>query len=177
MSEMFLSAKHPFYQSTDIMSLDVIARETYSAFAQRHFTAAKRPFDPGVFDILYQRFDGITWYMQSILNRIWQTGEGFTSPSQIDEAVSDLVEDRSMVFRDLYFSQNASSQSLLTAIAADGMASSVLSGDFLRRHSLTATSSVRAALKVLLEADLVYRTDQGYVIYDRIFGEWLRRKI
>ena len=81
-----------------------------------------------------------------------------------------------MVFRDLYFSQNASSQSLLTAIAADGMASSVLSGDFLRRHSLTATSSVRAALKVLLAADLVYKTEQGYVIYDRIFGEWLRRK-
>ena len=176
MGEMFLSAKHPFYQSTDIMSLDVIARETYSAFAQRHFAAARRPFDLNAFDILYKRFDGITWYVQSILNRIWQSGEGFTSPSQIDEAVSDLVEDRSMVFRDLYFSQNASSQSLLTAIAADGMASSVLSGDFLRRHSLTATSSVRAALKVLLAADLVYRAEQGYVIYDRIFGEWLRRK-
>ena len=81
-----------------------------------------------------------------------------------------------MVFRDLYFSQNNSSQNLLTAIATDGLASSVLSGDFLRRHSLTATSSVRAALKVLLAADLVYRTEQGYVIYDRIFGEWLRRK-
>ena len=176
MGEMFLSAKHPFYQSTDIMSLDVIARETYSVFVQRHFAAARRPFNSDAFDSLYKRFDGITWYVQSILNRIWQSGEGFTSPSQVDEAVSDLVEDRSMVFRDLYFSQNASSQSLLTAIAADGVAASVLSGDFLRRHSLTATSSVRAALKVLLDADLVYRTEQGYVIYDRIFGEWLRRK-
>ena len=176
MGEMFLSAKHPFYQSTDIMSLDVIDCAKYAAFARRHFNAAGQPFDEGAFASLYRRFDGITWYVQSILNRIWQTGEGFTSPSQIDEAVSDLVEDRSMVFRDLYFSQSASSQSLLTAIATDGIASSVLSGDFLRRHSLTATSSVRAALKVLLDADLVYRTDQGYVIYDRIFGEWLRRK-
>ena len=150
-------------------------RAKYAEFACRHFNAAGQTFDEGAFTTLYRRFDGITWYLQSILNRIWQNGEGFTSAAQIDEVVDDLVKDRSIIFRDLYFSQNESSQQLLSAIAADGEAREVLSGSFLLRHRLAATSSVRSALKVLQKKDLVYRTENGWVVYDRIFGEWLRR--
>ena len=52
----------------------------------------------------------------------------------------------------------------------------MLSGEFLQKHHLSATSSVRSALKVLSHNDLVYRTENGYVVYDRIFGEWLRTR-
>ena len=122
MGEMFLSAKHPFYQSTDMLSLDVIGEKPYLEFAQRHFAAAGQDFDTVAFDELYNRFGGVTWYVQTVLNRIWQHGEGFTSPTQINEVVSDLVEDRSLIFRDLYFSQSAASQKLLSTIAAEGEA-------------------------------------------------------
>ena len=107
---------------------------------------------------------------------IMQRGGGFTSEVQIDEVVTELVEDRSLVFRDLYFSQNESSQRLLSAIAAEGEARGLMSGEFIERHHLVATSSVRSALEVLLAKDLVYRTETGYVVYDRIFGEWLRAR-
>ena len=177
MGEMFLSAKHPFYQSTDVLSLDVIGKEAYSEFARRHFTVVGQSFQEAAFDALYNRFGGVTWYVQTVLNRIWQQGEGFTSPAQIDEEVSNLVEDRSLVFRDLYFSQSASVQKLLSAIAADGEATAVFSGGFLKRHSLPATSTVRSALKVLLAKDLVYKTERGFIVYDRIFAEWLKRTV
>ena len=176
MGEMFLSAKHPFYQSTDIISLDVIGCAAYAEFARHHFAAAGQAFDDNAFNSLYRRFAGITWYMQSVLNRIWQRGGGFTSEAQIDEVVAELVEDRSLVFRDLYFSQNESSQRLLSAIAAEGEARGLMSGEFIERHRLAATSSVRSALKVLLDKDLVYRTETGYMVYDRLFGEWLRAR-
>ena len=51
-----------------------------------------------------------------------------------------------------------------------------MSGEFIVRHHLVATSSVRSALEVLLDKDLVYRTETGYVVCDRIFGEWLRAR-
>ena len=51
-----------------------------------------------------------------------------------------------------------------------------MSGEFIERHRLVATSSVRSALEVLLDKDLVYRTETGYVVYDRLFGEWLRAR-
>ena len=175
MGEMFLSAKHPFYQSTDIMSLDVIGRDSYAEFAKRHFAEAGQPFDDDAFNALYERFSGVTWYVQTVLNRIWQSGDGFRSARQIDDVVSDLVADRSLVFRDLYFSQSAASQRLLSAIAVEGEARNVFSSAFLQRHALPAASTVRSVLKSLTAKDIVYRTESGYMVYDRIFGEWLRR--
>jgi len=176
MGEMFLSAKHPFYQSTDILSLDVIERTAYAAFARRHFEADDQPFDPQTFDALYGRFSGITWYVQSVLNRIWLKGEGLTKTRQIEEVVADMVADRALLFHDLYVSQNDAAQMLLSSIAADGEAREVYSGDFLKRHRLTSTSTIRSTLTSLVDADLVYRTETGYVVYDRLFGEYLAER-
>lgn len=175
MGEMFLSAKHPFYQSTDVLSLDVIGKDAYAEFAKRHFSEAGQPFGDEAFNALYERFAGVTWYVQTVLNRIWQSGDGFMSTRQIDDVISDLVADRSLVFRDLYFSQSPASQRLLSAIAAEGEARNVFSSAFLQRYVLPAASTVRSALKSLTAKDIVYKTESGYMVYDRIFGEWLRR--
>ena len=47
----------------------------------------------------------------------------------------------------------------------------------LRRHSLTAPSSVRTALPGLEERDLVYRSPDGYRVYDYLFAEYLRSSL
>ncbi len=39
--------------------------------------------------------------------------------------------------------------------------------------SFRAASSVSAAMKALKAADLIYRTEAGYIVYDRLFGIWL----
>ena len=49
----------------------------------------------------------------------------------------------------------------------------ISSGDFIRRNRLPAASTIRSAAAKLKERDLIYRTNGGYVIYDRFFGEWL----
>ena len=68
-----------------------------------------------------------------------------------------------------------SSQWVVAFLLVDDEAKEMPSGIFLQRHRLTATSSVRSALKVLQKKDLVYRTENGCMVYDRIFGEWPRR--
>ena len=48
-------------------------------------------------------------------------------------------------------------------------------GGFFWGDGRKAALSVKAALKSLADADLVYRTDAGYIVYDRLFGIWLLR--
>jgi len=175
MGEMFLSAKHPFYQSTDILLLNVIDQAVYAEFSRRHFEADGQRFDATVFEALYRRFDGITWYVQSLLNRIWLRGEGLVKSQQVEEVIAEMVDDRALLFRDLYCSQSDSAQALLSAIATEGEAKEVYAGDFLKRHRLSSTSTIRSTLLSLVDADLVYRTETGYVVYDRLFGEYLSR--
>ena len=175
MGEMFTSPRHPFYQSTDIMSLDVIAADAYCSFAERFFREAGRGFSYEAFGDLYRRFDGVTWYVQSVLNRIWGEGDSLETVKAVDIAVESLVEDRALTFHDLLAAQTEVGKSLLRAIASEGRVRELTAAAFLRRHDLTAPSSVRAALPGLVERDLVYESPDGYMVYDYLFAEYLRR--
>ena len=176
MSEMFGSARRPFYLSTEILSLGTIDPDEYCTFAARHFASRRDRVDAKVFRALYDRFEGITWYVQAVLNKVWESGKGLTSVSQIDDAVLSLVEGSDIVFHDLFRSQNEASRALLRAVAADGCVASPTSGDFLSRHGFKSHSTVRSALSNLIDGDLLYQTDNGYVVYDRLFGIWLSRQ-
>ena len=175
MSEMFGSAKRPFYQSTEILSLGTIDPSEYEIFARRHFASRRNRVDSKVFRALYDRFEGITWYVQAVLNKVWESGEGLTFVSQIDDAVDSLVEGGSIVFHDLFRSQNEASRALLSAVAKDGCVAAPTSGSFLSRHGFSSHSTVRSALRDLVDNDLLYQTDEGYVVYDRLFGIWISR--
>ena len=174
MSQMFGSAKRPFYQSTEILSLGAIDPDEYCKFAARHFASRRDRVDPDVFRLLYSRFEGITWYVQAVLNKVWESGRGLVDVSQIDDAVHSLVEGSDLVFHDLFRSQNEASRALLRAVAADGCVAEPTSGAFLSRHGFKSHSTVRSALADLVDNDLLYRSDNGYVVYDRLFGVWLR---
>ena len=70
MYEMFGSPKRPFYQSTAMMALQPLHEEIYYDFVLRWFVAKNGSFSEEVFHQLYTLFDGYTWYLQSVLNRL-----------------------------------------------------------------------------------------------------------
>lgn len=175
LGEMFSSPKRPFYQSTSFLPLDVIPCETYRAFASAFFKKARRGFDASVFDATYLRFDGVTWYIQTILNEIWATGDGLRADSQLEQAIANLVARRRLNFHDLDVSQSTSARALLRGIARAGCVKAPTSSAFLSEQGLSSASTVAGALKQLLANELVYKTDLGYIVYDRLFGEYLRR--
>jgi hypothetical protein len=46
--------------------------------------------------------------------------------------------------------------------------------EFIRNYNLP-SSSIKSALEVLVEKELVYQTLEGYIVYDRFFSIWLKR--
>lgn len=64
---------------------------------------------------------------------------------------------------------------LLGAIAREHLVSSPLSQQFINTHHLPATSSVKTALKALVDKQLVSKTPTGYLVSDRFFAKWLVR--
>lgn len=175
MQEMFLSAKRPFYQSTQTLSIDRIERDAYYDFAAKFFASQRREFSRTTFDAIYNRFDGRTWYIQSILNRLY----GYSAA--IDEklvtyAVAEIVAESTYAYENLLNAYPSGSVRLLKAIASERCVKEILSGDFISQHKLKAASSVNSAIKKLVGNELVYRTEEGYIVYDRFMGEWLRNR-
>ena len=175
MDAMFVSPKGPFYQSTQLMALSPIDARKYAEFAAGFFRGDRRTFSDEAFRHLYDRFAGITWYIQSILNRIWTHGRGLDSAQQVDDTVDELVAEAESFYFDLLRSQTPAEQSILKAVGREGVVESISGRDFITRNALPAASTVRSAAAKLAERDLLYRSDAGYVVYDRFFGLWLKR--
>lgn len=173
MAQMFLSAGRPFYQSTQVMGIGVIDREKYFAFAQGFFTQKKMSIERDVFDYIYKRYDGHTWYVQSILNRLWSYPEK-ADIGIVDSIIRQIIDEQDFIFARLLKAYTPSCVNLMRAIAAEHKVKTPLAGDFIRKYSLKAASSVRSALKKLVDSELVYLSDEGYIIYDRFMDDWLR---
>ena len=156
------------------MNLDVIAPESYLSFARGFFSSEGWKVDEGVFMRLYRRFDGVTWYLQAVLNKVWETRSSLSDDAQVERAVKELYEERALVYHDLLCAQNDASQELVMAIARNGVVPEPTSADFLSTNGLRGASTVRAALKDLAGKDIAYKSDSGWIVYDRLFAEYLR---
>lgn len=175
MAEMFVSAKRPFYHSTQLMHIAEIDRQEYFAFAAKHFAAAGTELPQAVFDAVYSQFSGITWYVQAVMNRLYESRSPILTVEDVQPAIAWLVAARAYEFQGILQNCSEGAIRLLKAMAAEGVVKAPNAGEFVAKYAFKSASSVTAALKSLRDADLVDRTDDGYVVYDRLFGLWLRR--
>lgn len=176
MHEMFTSSKRPFYQSTQLLTIGTVNRDEYADFAMAHFAKNNLQLPREVFDAIYDKFDGHTWYIQNLLNRLYGYNRDVEMAS-ITYAMEQIVAEQSYSYADLLKAYPAGHVRLLKAIAQEGCVKEVLAGNFISKHKLRAASSVSSALKKLVANELVYQTTDGYIIYDRFMGEWLRNQV
>lgn len=173
LQEMFLSPKRPFYQSTASKTIGTIKAEAYYLFASGFFHKQERELPDDIFHDIYQRYDGHTWYIQMILNRLYSKSARVIDPELVQECVSDILTENEYYYQHLLRAYTKGQASLLKAIAKEKKVREILAGSFISKYELKATSSVKSALKRMLDDEIVYQSDGGYIIYDRFYGEWL----
>ncbi len=175
MQEMFLSANRPFFQSSLVLSLPCIEEPVYRKFANRLLSSQHRVIDESVFSYIYQQSGSVTWYVQAILHGIYEHGSYGITKSLVDEVIQELIEEQAMAYQNYCAWLTENQQMLLLAIASESLVSSPLSQQFISTHHLPATSSVKTALKALVDKQLVSKTPKGYLVSDRFFAKWLVR--
>lgn len=175
MAEIFGSPKHPFYQSTEMMGLKPLNSDVYYNFCRNFFVKKGGELSKGIFMHIYNEFEGHTWYVQAIMNRLYENENVVDSVSQVNRALLSILGGREAQYESMvqFFTENQFA--LLKAIAKDGVVAQPTSGKFIKAHGLSGASSAKAALKVLEEKELVYRKPEGYVVYDLFMNYWLRR--
>ena len=175
MAEIFGSPKHPFYQSTEIMGLKPLKSDVYYDFCRNFFVKKGGELNKDIFMHIYNEFEGHTWYVQTIMNRLYENEMVVDSVSQVNHALLSILGGREAQYESMvqFFTENQFA--LLKAIAKDGIVTQPTSGKFIKQHGLSGASSAKAALKVLEEKELVYRKTEGYVVYDLFMNYWLRR--
>ena len=174
MGEIFMSAARPFYQSVSIMNLDAIPEDKYSAFVKHHFEANGRNIAEDAIHETYGRFNGVTWYIQKVMNYAYSiTDKGCSFElTQLESVVEDIVEENSEIYKNMLFLLTPPQKTLLVAIGKEGRVSQITGRAFLKKYSLSA-SSVQKALATLLEKQVVTNNQGVYEVYDKFMTIWL----
>ena len=175
--EMFSKHSRPFYQSTTIMSVPKLDIEKYRAFAVSHFEKGGKGLSPDVVDEVYDMFEGVTWYLQRVMNKLYMlTPTSETCDTHyIPNAIEDILDENQMAYEALLYQIPSRQKALLMAICAEGKASSITSTAFVRKHSLSSSSSVQSAIRGLLDQELVTSENGAYEVYDKFLAIWLNR--
>ena len=175
MAEMFGSPQRPFFQSTEMMDLQPLDKDVYYAFASRFFEKKRGSLDRDTFMELYDRFEGHTWYIQSVLNRLYDSCLHVRGIKEVNRETVNLVESRSPQYESLAQFLSSNQFNLLKAIAIEGIVKEPTGARFIREHNMASASIVQSALRALVEKEIVYRTPRGYIVYDRFMSIWLAR--
>jgi AAA+ ATPase superfamily predicted ATPase len=177
MGEMFISPARPFYQSVTLMSLDVLDAEKYNSFAMQKFEDYGKRLDTDVVPRLFDYFNGITSYIQRIMNVMFmKTLQGATcNTPMIEESINYLLDLASETYETLLRQMPEKQRDVFIAISKEKEARNVKSGKFVQKYRLTSASSVNSAVKGLLDKDFITLQDDAYIIYDKFFELWLNR--
>lgn len=175
MAEMFDSPRHPFYRSTEKLNLGILDEHVYYEFAKGKMQQKGIILTPEVFHSIYAMVDGVTWYVQTVLNRLYRLDAGEITSEMCQQAICRILLSEQEDYQRLYHLLTANQAKLLRAVAVEGIVAEPLSGLFLRSHRLKSASSVQRSLEYLMKEEYLYRTDRGYIVYDRFLGLWLKQ--
>jgi hypothetical protein len=157
------------------MTLDVVNRDRYYLFAFSHFQQAGFTLSEACFDTIYTLFEGHTWYVQALLNRLYEYHKNIDEPKFVYEALQELLEENAYSYQELLHAYSSVQVSLLKAVANEKIVAQINAGQFIAKYGLKNVSSITRALTKLLEKELIFKSEKGYSIYDRFLGIWLSK--
>lgn len=178
LAEMFMSPKHPFFNSSQLMTIKEIDANKYRDFANSFFAKQNREMPEDVFMYLYDEVDGQTWYIQKILNRLYRTPKAKLNQTEVLVAINKIIAEQEIIYQSNYHLLTENQARLIAAIAHQGTVSAPTALEFIHRYRLPAPSSIKMAIKSLIDKEFLYQDPlKGYLVYDRFFGMWLKRQV
>ncbi len=175
LENMFALANRPFYQSTQILNLYEIQESSYYQFATEKLEAHHQQIPTDVFNDLYQRLAGHTWYIQMVMKRLYESGQKQITKPLVNKVLNEIIDENEATFQTFMRLITPAQARLLKAIAKEGTVQQALGSSFISKHQLGATSTIRSAIQSLVEKELVLDCQGGYQVYDRFFSLWLNR--
>lgn len=173
MSAIFSSPRRPFYQCTQHIGLQPLDEGVYYEFCARMMEKGGRRLPQDVFMEVYAFAHGFTYYVQDIMNRLYSRYEGEITMVHLAAIYREIRDEGETIYKDYCDLLARGQLKLLRALAAEDCVVRPFESSFMRRHNLSAPSSLRLSMNVLVKNGIVAKDPDGYYIYDRYLSLWL----
>ena len=114
-----------------------------------------------------------TWYVQSVLNRLYESKIQLIDIPAVQEVIQTLVNENAYTYQNYCRLFTINQLATLKAIAIEREVKEPNNQAFIMKHHLSAASTIRSVIKTLVEKEFIYEETGVYSVYDRFFGIWL----
>ena len=173
MQNIFFDAKRPFYQSSELMSLDKIDRNIYISFIKEKFKSREMTIDDESVNFIMDWTRGHTYYVQFFCYRLFSLDLRKISLEHTKNLSGNIIEENESLYLGYKNILSEIQWNLLNAIAKEGKVNEPTAASFLQKYALGNASSVNFTIKKLLNMEMVYEESGNFYVYDVFFSRWL----
>ena len=167
MKEIFISAKRPFFQSTQMMELHEIDREVYASEVYAILQRNNKSFDQEVILRILDETYCHTGFTQMVLSRVFSESDDIIDNSLFEQVWSDILEDHKSMAREQEFLLPSLQWRTLLAVAKEEFVKTPQSREFSVKYDLSAPSSMARSIKALLDKGLIIECgEKGLRVYN-----------
>lgn len=177
LADMFMNSSRPFYLSSSFIELSPIRKEVYEEFIVRMFEEGGKKIGRELASLIYDLFDGITFYIQRVCNGIFSNTaiKGEADEETLRHTLDEIIYSFDVIFRMRLAQLTTRQKELLFALAHEKTIEKITSVEFINKYALASASAVQTSLKSLMKNDLVVKNERGFLIEDRFFRLWITK--
>ncbi len=174
LQQMFYSAKRPFYQSVEVLVLGKINSEIYAYFIKDLFESFNKKVSDEAVSHLLNFSDNYTYYTQAICNQAFSKIESELSLQEVNHITETFIEGRKEDYQNVLRLLSNNQKKVAIAVANEEIVTKPSSIDFIIKNKLPSISSTAQAIKALVRKEIIYQTNEGYIVYDVFFKRFLQ---
>jgi len=173
-NEIFNKYDRPFFQSTRMIDLGAIEKNTYRNFILDKFTAGKKHIGEElveqILDALYQH----TYYVQATFNYLYAQRKQPVSWNDFEQLFYPFIDEKGVFYAELPDRITSQQFSVTKAFAKVGKVYAPTGAEFLQLAGFTNSSSMLRVINALLSKQIIIKDGDAYRLYDVFLEHYLK---
>ena len=177
MTDMFTSAKSPFYESSRCINIDLIDSENYANFIKRLFKEKGRKIDDEAVDFILGWSKRHTFYTQVLCNRVFAESRKHTCIDNVKSVASKIIKYEIPNFIERRNLITDKQWRFLVAVAKEGEIRQPTASQFLMKYNIGTSATAKKIVNTLVEKELLLEQNdlkgKRYSVYNVFMSRWM----
>jgi hypothetical protein len=175
MERLFNDENEPFWRSAKKLELGVIEPDRFSGFIAARFRGSRKGISDEVVSAVLERTGGHPYATQELCYFLWEETpfDGIATAAELELAVAGVLRSEHAHFQLRWDEASATQKLILEALASEP--GRPMTAAYRARHRLPSVSAIQAALRSMVERELIARASDGaYRICEPFLDLWIR---
>jgi hypothetical protein len=177
-TEMFSSAKRPFFNSTSFLHLDKIDDKIYFDFIKENFEKRNKKIDEQAIRFILDWTLRHTFYTQFLCNQTFALSKRKVTIAEVKQACKGIFLQNEAIFLQYRRLLTPAQWDFLIAAAKEETLTQPTAKEFLMKYNIGTSAHAKRLLNAMIDKDLLIanptKTGTVYYLYDVFLMRWLQ---